>query len=109
MLYLPPSIDPPSYTTYPSFVPPSLISSGPPVAFTVFFTGKVSAHVEATIVLPPTSISYFVPGASCTRLPRHSRLRASYQSGSPSLQEEPPAFLKRTAHPWGPGSAGGFQ
>src|SRR5678809_417043 len=64
-------------------------------------TGKRSLQVVVVMRAPETSISYFVPGSSCTRLPRHSRLRASYQSGKPSRHAESPAFLNLTGQSFG--------
>src|SRR3954469_1209848 len=76
---------------------------------TVRAMGKRSAQVCALRRAAPRSISYFVPGSRCTRLPRHSALRASYQSGSASRQLRSPALRKRIAQPDAPGSLGGVQ
>src|SRR5436309_9602849 len=79
------------------------------LTFTVRAIGKRSFHVLALKGVPPSWISYFVPGSSCTRLPRHSALRASNQSGSPSRHADSPDFLNWSGQPPGPGSAGGVQ
>src|SRR5207237_6192632 len=95
---------------YPDALPPSVIFSVlPAVTLTVRTIGKRSFQVLALKRAPPSWISYFVPGSSCTKLPRHSALRASNQSGSPSRHADSPDFLNCMAQPPGPGSAGGVQ
>src|SRR5947207_2120082 len=79
------------------------------LALMVFAIGNFSFQVEAEILSPAISISYFVPGASCTRLPRHSLLRASYQSGNPSRHVGSPLLRYFSAQPAEPGSAPGDQ
>src|SRR2546428_11233244 len=77
------------------------------LTFTVRAMGKRSFQVLALKRALPSWISYFVPGSSCTRLPRHSALRASNHSGSPSRHADSPDFLNWIGQPPGPGSAGG--
>src|SRR6266850_3968026 len=86
-----------------------IFSALPLATLTVRAIGKRSFQVLALKRAPPSWISYFVPGSSCTRLPRHSALRASNQSGSPSRHADSPAFLNWIAQPPAPGSAGGVQ
>src|SRR6266542_5331956 len=86
-----------------------MFSARPLATLTVRAMGKRSFHVLALKRVLPSWISYFVPGSSCTRLPRHSALRASNQSGSPSRHADSPDFLNWIGQPPGPGSAGGVQ
>src|SRR5436190_11606543 len=57
----------------------------------------------------PSWISYTVPGVSCTRLPRHSLLRASNHIGRPGRQFVSPLARNCTVQPAAPGLAGGVQ
>src|SRR6266850_1795146 len=86
-----------------------MFSALPFATLTVRAIGKRSLHVFALKRAAPSWISYFVPGSSCTRLPRHSALRASNQSGRPSRHADSPDFLNWIGQPPGPGSEGGVQ